>query len=153
GAQENRAWPQRTFVTIDVPFQPLNNDFSESLSFADALRKSENVTFVAGYDSTRGPVVDVGAGVRLVNHVGVGLTMSWFQRSGSGSFDLKVPNPLAANRPLDVSGPVSGLKRQELGIHVQALYAVAMGKSARVLLAGGPSVFKMKPDLVRSIEF
>jgi hypothetical protein len=44
-AQENRAWPERTFVTIDVPFQPLNNAFSESLSFADTVRKTENVTF------------------------------------------------------------------------------------------------------------
>jgi len=80
-AQENRAWPERTFVTIDVPFQPLNNDFSESLSFADALRKSEHFTLVAGSGSTRGPMVDVGAGVRLANHVGVGLTTSWFRRS------------------------------------------------------------------------
>ena len=73
-AQENRAWPERTFVTIDVPFQPLNNDFSESLSFADTLRKSESVTFVADYGSTRGALFDVGAGIRLANHVGVGLT-------------------------------------------------------------------------------
>src|SRR6266436_1791154 len=87
-AQENRAWPERTFVTIDVPFQPLNNDFSESLSFADTVRKTENVTFVAGYASTRGALFDAGAGVRLANSLGVGVTASWFQRSRSGSFDL-----------------------------------------------------------------
>ena len=40
-AQENRPWPERTFVTIDVPFQPLNNDFSESLRFADTVRNGE----------------------------------------------------------------------------------------------------------------
>ncbi len=152
-AQENRAWPERAFVTIDVPFQPLNNDFSESLSFADTLRKSESVTFVADYESTRGALFDVGAGIRLANHVGVGLTTSWFQHSGSGAFDLTVPNPLVANKPLDLTGTVSGLKRNELGIHLQALYAVALGKSARVLLAGGPSIFQTKQDLVRSIEF
>ena len=152
-AQEDRAWPERTFVTIDVPFQPLNNDFSESLSFADTLRKSENVTFVADYESTRGALFDVGAGVRLANRAGVGVTTSWFQHSGSGVFDLKVPNPLIANKPLDLTGTVSGLKRNELGIHVQALYAVALGRKARVLLAGGPSMFQTKQDLVRSIEF
>src|SRR5439155_5976740 len=91
-AQENRVWPERTFVTIDVPFQPLNNDFSESLSFADTLRKSENVTFVADYESTRGALIDVVARVRLASQLGVGLTTSWFQHSGSGTFDLKVPN-------------------------------------------------------------
>src|SRR5436309_14502130 len=78
-AQENRAWPERTFVTIDVSFQPLNNDFSESLSFADTLRKSESVTFIADYESTRGALLDVGAGIRLANHVGLGLRSSGFQ--------------------------------------------------------------------------
>jgi hypothetical protein len=152
-AQENRAWPERTFVTIDVPFQPLDNGFSESLSFPDTLRRAENVTFVAGYAPTRGALFDLGAGVRLVNNVGVGVTASWFEHSSSGSFELMVPNPLVANRPLDLAGSVSGLNRNEFGIHIQALYAVALGKRARIMLAGGPSVFNTKQDLVRSIEF
>src|SRR5829696_8436860 len=108
-AQEDRAWPERTFLTIDAPFQPLNNGFSESLSFADTLRKSENVTFVADYESTRGVLFDVGAGVRLANTLGAGVTASWFQQSRSSSFELMVPNPLVANKPLDLTGSVSGL--------------------------------------------
>ncbi len=152
-AQENRAWPERTFVTIDVPFQPLNNDFSESLSFADTVRKTENVTFVAGYASTRGALFDTGAGIRLANNLGVGVTASFFRRSSSGSFDLMVPNPLVAGKPLDLAGSVSGLSRAELGIHIQALYALALGQRARVMLEGGPSIFNTKQDLVRSIEF
>ena len=104
-------------------------------------------------DSTRGALFDVGAGVRLASHIGVGFTTSWFQHSGSGAFDLKVPNPLVANKPHDLTGTVSGLKRNDLGIHLQALYAVALGKSARVLLAGGLSIFQTKQDLLRSIEF
>ena len=58
-AQENRAWPERSFVTIDVPFQPLNNDFSETVSVADTLRRTENVAFVADYQSTRGALYKV----------------------------------------------------------------------------------------------
>ena len=57
-AQDTRAWPELAFVTIDVPFQPLHNDFSEALVFADTVRKSENVTFAAGYESTRGALFD-----------------------------------------------------------------------------------------------
>jgi hypothetical protein len=152
-AQESRAWPHRAFVTVDVPFQPLNNGFSESLSFVDALRRNENVTFAAGYESTRGALFDVGAGVRLANNFGVGVTASWFQRSSSASFNLQVPNPLVANKPFDLAGSVSGLTRNELGVHVQALFAVPLGKNAHVMLAAGPSVFDTRQDLVRSIEF
>jgi hypothetical protein len=152
-AQENEAWTTRTFVTIDVPFQLLDNDFSESLSFPDALRRTEEVTFLAGYGSTRGPLFDVGAGVRVAGQLGVGATASWFQRSTAGSFDLKVPNPIAANRPLDLAGSITGLTRTELAMHIQALYALALGGKATLVLASGPSIFNMGQELVRSLEF
>lgn len=152
-AAQDRAWPQRIFVTIDLPFQPLSNGFWESVSFPDALRRNENVTFAANYESTRGALFDAGAGVRVAQNVGVGVTASWFQHTGPASFVLMMPNPLAANRPLDVSGSVSGLSRKELGVHIQALYALGVGKGARVMLSAGPSVFNTKQDLVRSVDF
>lgn len=152
-AQENRAWPERTFVTIDVPFQASSNEFSETLSFPDTVRKTENVTFAASYGSTGGALFDAGAGVRLASSLGAGLTVSWLRRSASASFDLMVPNPLVTNRPLDLPGSVSGLTRNEVAVHFQALYAIALSKRARVMLGGGPSVFNTRQDLVRSIEF
>jgi hypothetical protein len=152
-AQEPGAWLQRSFLTIDVPFQALNNDFSEWVSFPDTLRRSENVTFAAGYESTRGALFDAGGGVRVVKNVGVGVVASWFQRSTTASFDLRVPNPLVANRPLVVSGSVPDLDREELGVHFQGLYAVPLANQLRLMLAGGPSVFRTKQDLIRSIEF
>jgi hypothetical protein len=152
-AQENRVWPERIFVTIDVPFQVLNNHFSESVSFGDTLRKTENVTFAAAYEPIRGALVEAGAGVRLFDRLGVGVTASWLRHVDSASFDLQVPDPLVANRPLDLPGSVTGLRRNEVGIHIQALYALALGNKARMLLGGGPSVFDTNQHLVRSIEF
>jgi len=152
-AQENRAWPERAFVTFDVPLQPLNNNFSESLTFADTVRKAESVNFVADYASTRGALFDVGAGLRLAKNLGAGVAVSRFQRAGSGSFDLTVPNPIVANKPLDLTGSISGLRRNELGIHFQVLRAFPLGDRARVMLAGGPSVFQIRQDLVRSVQF
>ncbi|HJZ77070.1 MAG TPA: hypothetical protein VKE51_35305 [Vicinamibacterales bacterium] len=152
-AQEARAWTHSVFVTIDVSFQPLNNDFSESVSFPDSLRRSENVTFVAGYESTKGALFAAGAGVRLVKNVGAGMTTSWFQRSASASFDLRVPSPLAVNRPLALAGSVPDLRRQEVGIHVQGLYAIPIADRIRAIVGAGPSVFRIQQDLVRSVEF
>jgi len=153
GAQEPRAWPERVFISIDVPFQGLSDDFSESLRFADAVRRTENDTFVAEYPAPRGALVAAGAGLRITNSMGVGATVSWFQRSATGAFDLSVPSPVAANRPLELTGSVSGLKRREIGIHVQTLYARALGRRSRLMLSGGPSLYSTTQDLVRSIEF
>jgi len=152
-AQENQLWPARMVVTVDVPFQLLDNDFSESLSFPDALRRTENVTFFAGYEAVRGPLIDVGAGIRVTGHFGVGATASWFTRSASGSFDLKIPTPLVANQPLALAGSTTGLTRNEVGVHIQALYALPLGHEAIVTLGGGPTIFTARQELIRSVEF
>jgi hypothetical protein len=152
-AQDKQLWPARTFVTVDTPFQLLDNDFSESLSFPDALRRTENVTFFAGYESGRAPLIDVGAGILVIGRLGVGATASWFTRSTSGSFDLKVPSPLAPNQPLTLVGSTTGLTRNEVGVHIQALYALPLGNEAAVVVGGGPTVFTARQELIRSIEF
>jgi hypothetical protein len=151
-AQENRAWFERSFVTINIPFQALNNDFSESLTFADSVRRTENVNFLVEYPSLRGILVDVGAGVRLTTNLGFGVTGSWSQRSSSGSFELALPNPLIANSPLELSSSIPDLNRRELGFHIQALYARSLGRNVRVMLSGGPSIFNTRQDVVRSID-
>jgi len=152
-AQEHRAWPERTFVTIDVPFQPMANDFSESVTLTDAFVKSEKDTFNAGYGSTKGALFDVGGGVRLAGSFGVGVTGSWFRRSADATFDLSVPNPTASNKPRALSGTVAELNRRETAVHVQALFAVPLGQKARVMFSGGPSTFNVSQDVVQSVEF
>ncbi|MEO5742711.1 MAG: hypothetical protein ABIS29_19155, partial [Vicinamibacterales bacterium] len=151
-AQENRAWFERAFVTIDLPFQALNNDFSESLTVADSVRRTENVNFLMEYPSTRGVFFVVGAGVRLTTNLGVGITGSWSQRSSSGSFELALPNPLIANSPLELAGSIPDLYRRELGFHIQALYVHSLGRNVRVMLSGGPSIFHTRQDVVSSVE-
>lgn len=152
-AQERRAWPERAFVTIDVPFQPLNNDFSESVSLPDAFVKTEKDAFTAAYRSTKGALLDIGGGVRLAGSFGLGVTGSWFQRAAAATFGLSVPNPAAVNKPRTLSGAVADLKRREIGLHVQALYAVPLGRRARVMLSGGPSAFGVRQAVVQSVEF
>jgi hypothetical protein len=151
-AQENVSWPDRAFVTIDVSFQPVNDDFSEILSFADTVQRTENVNFLIGYPSSQGALFDAGGGVRLTAILGVGVTASWAQRSSSGSFEVELPNPLVANSPLELAGPIAGLSRNEIGVHIQAHYARGLGKNVRVTLSAGPSIFYTRQELVRSID-
>src|SRR5262245_470325 len=63
------------------------------------------------------------------------------------------PQSIGRESTAGVDGHRSRLDRQELGIHIQALYAMPLGKRGRLMLAGGPSVFHLTQDLVRSIEF
>jgi hypothetical protein len=152
-AQENRPWQERVFVTVEVPVQTLSNSFSEALTFADSIRRSENVAFGVEYPSARAVLVDVGTGIRVAKSLGVGISASWSRRSTAASFDLKMPNPLAANSPLEVAGSVADLTRQEAGVHIDALYALPVGRHTRVMVSAGPSIFHVKHDLIRSVRF
>ena len=133
--------------------QALNNNFHEAVAYPDALRRSENITFDAEYEPTRGVALGAGAGVRLMRNLGAGVVGTWFRRAGAASFDLAVPNSIVANRPLTLTGDVPDLNRQEIGIHVQALYALPIGRRTRVIMSGGPSLFRVEQDVVTSIEF
>lgn len=151
-AAQDAAWPDRLVLTVNVPFQALNDDFSETLIFADTVRRAENVDFRMRYPSTRGAVVDAGVAMRVRARFGAGIVASWAQRSSAGSFGLKLPNPLVANSPLELQGTIDDLSRNELGIHLHALYARALGRNVRVMLSAGPSIFRTTQDLVRSVD-
>ena len=84
---------------------------------------------------------------------GAGVVVSCLHRSSAGTFDLRMPSPIAANSPLALSGSVPELNRREVGVHLQALHALPLGSRARVLVAGGPSVFRLTQDLVRGVQF
>jgi hypothetical protein len=151
--QDARAWTERAFVTIELPFQTLNDDFAESSTFPDTIRKTESAHFSAGYASTRGPLFDVGAGFRVWRRFGLGATVSYSKKTSSGSFDLTVPSLIAGNNPLDLTGSVPGLVRRDVGVHIQALYPIDLGKQTRVMLSGGPTLFSTRQDLVKSVAF
>jgi hypothetical protein len=101
----------------------------------------------------KGPLVDLSAAVRLAKRVGVGVAVSWMRRSSASTVDLSIPNPLVANAPLTLSALVSDLDRNEIGVHIQALYALSLGRRTRLIMSGGPTVFVMTQDLVDSVAF
>ena len=152
-AQEHRAWPERVLVTFDVPFQSLDNGFEEVVAYPDTLRRTEHVTFNSTYDSMRGAMLAAGGGARVFRDIGAGVTVTWFQPASNASYAVSVPNPLVANRPLTLSGSLEELNREEIGVHLQALYAVPLRNRLRVMLSGGPSIFRLKQDVLASIEF
>lgn len=152
-AQERSAWPERLFVTIDVPFQPLNNDFSEVVSITDAIAKSEKDSFNASYPTTRGAMFGAGVGMRLSGTFGVGVTGSWFSKASDAAYTLSVANPAVANKPRSLSGTAASLNHQEFVTHIQALYALPLGSKGRLVLSAGPSIFNLKQDLLQSVQF
>ena len=152
-AQEHRSWPERVFVTFEVPFQSLDNGFEEVVAYPDTLRRTENITLNTTYDAMRGVMLAAGGGTRVFRSIGAGIMATWFRPTGTASYAVGIPNPLIANRPLTSTGSLDELNREEIGVHLQALYAVPLGSRMRIMLSAGPSFFQLKQDVLTSVEF
>ena len=94
---------------------------------------------------------DVGGGVRVWRHLGVGLDVSRFTRAGGGSVTAQVPHPFYFNRLRPVTGDAPGLEREETGIHAQVLLMMPIAARWQVVLSGGPSWFTAGQDLVQTV--
>src|SRR5262249_28122454 len=86
--QEGGTWTERVLVAVDVPFDTLHAGFSESLSFADTIRRTELGHFTADYPVRRGPLIAAGAALRVSPRLGVGATVTYLKRTQSGAFAL-----------------------------------------------------------------
>ena len=94
-----------------------------------------------------GPVFDVSGGYRFKPAFAVGIGVSTFSRSATGTILASIPNPLVFNRPVNVSVEQSGLKHSELGVHLMAIWFVPVTVNFDVMLSAGPSFTRVKQDI------
>ena len=108
----------------------------------------ETATYDATMTSAGGGVFDASAGVFLWGNVGVGLGATVLNARGDTALAASVPSPLFTNRPRSGRFDQAGLKNQQLGVHLQALYMLPLPASERIRVAvsAGPSWFRLRHD-------
>jgi hypothetical protein len=79
--------------------------------------------------------------------------VSRFSRSTPTLLTGSVPHPFFFNRARAVSGEVSGLKREELAVHVQARVVAPFGERVQIMAFGGPSFFQVKQGMVTNFSW
>ena len=125
-------------------------------SFADGAVKRENAEdgrFDTTYDVKAGPSFSVAGGANLRRQFGVGVGVNRISGASSSHLNGLIPHPFFFNRPRLVSGDVSGLKREELALHIQARVTVPVKRSLQVTGFGGPSVFQVKQGMVTDFSY
>jgi hypothetical protein len=112
----------------------------------------ETATLVSTQPITRGPVIDFGGGYRVWNDVFAGIVVSWFGNSETASTSTSVPDPFFFNRPKSVAGTTTALKRREVAISPQAIWAMPLTDKLDVAFAGGIAIIRVSQDLVGSFS-
>ena len=162
-----REWDGRGFVNINGGLHLLAPEFTDDVVFADsggvyserplgllsAVAAQEEAHFSGAHTPATAPGFDAGAGVRVAGNFALGVAVSYAAGEGEAAVSARAPHPIFDNRDREFSGPAAGLRRQELGVHVQALYLVPVTDSFTVTLFGGPTMISLQQDLVADVEF
>jgi hypothetical protein len=135
----------RFFISVDGAYRAASEDFSEDVTFRE---NAESGRFSTDYDVKSGPAFDVSGGALIWRNVGVGVGVTSFSRSVPTAFSASVPHPFFFNRARQVSGDVSGLKREETTVHLQARVRLTQSRRLQTMAFGGPSFFSVNQDVV-----
>ena len=142
--------PFRMFVAFDGGYQATSSEFQDGGTFA---ANAEQARFDTDYEVTRGPVLDVTAGAFVTRRMAVAVSASRFVQSTPATLSGSVPHPFYFDRARNLAADLGQLQREELGIHLQARGIVASDRRAEVGVFGGPSVFRVRQDLVTGFGY
>ncbi|MCY4661069.1 MAG: outer membrane beta-barrel protein [Acidobacteria bacterium] len=166
-AAQMREWDGRGFVSINGGLQALAAEFTDDVVFAESggvysarpvgllsrAAAQEEARFSGVHSPASAPSLDAGAGYRVTGNFALGAAVSFAAAEGTAAVSARAPHPFFDNRDRELTGVAPGLRRQELGIHVQAQYLVPVTESFTVTLFGGPTLINLQQDLVADVQF
>jgi len=141
----SRPVPFKAFLGVNGIYQATSNNFIDGATFQ---ANAEGGRFDTNYSVKAGPAVDVSGGAMVSKAFGIGVGVSRFSRATPVHFNGSVPHPFFFGQSRVVASDVSGLKREELAIHLQARVVVPAEGRIRVSVFAGPSFFSVKQDAI-----
>jgi len=141
-------WDGNGFISISGGSQFSDKQFEERLSVP---KFDETAEFQTDHTSGSGGILDVAGGLRLVGNLAFGVGFSLMENQGDATGHGTVPNPLFFDRDRSVTFDATGLKHREVGIHFSAVYVIPLGDRFLVSIFGGPTVFRLRQELVGDV--
>ena len=139
----------RTVLSLGVGGRPASRTFRSSQIFPAFF---ELGNFQANYEIDGGLVIDGGLSFRLWRNLGVGLDVSSYRSVSPAQITADVPHPFFFDFPRSSMGETDGLERQELAMHISAMWMMQFFDWLVVSVSGGPSLINARQDLVASVQ-
>lgn len=133
------------FVDVNVAAQTQSRAIATSTSFP---LYGETAAINAAQSVDSGGLFDISGGYKILPAFGVGLGITTFSTSGSGSVIASIPNPNVFNKPVTVTTTVNNLKHSESGTHLLLVYFLPLPRNFEAALSGGPSFFRVSQDVL-----
>ena len=140
---------ERITARIDGGWRPAARTFVGTTTF-EAF--SELGNFEADYEIRQGVVIDGGISFLLWRNLAVGLDVSSYSSINPARLNTELPHPFFFDLPRTSSGVAGGLRREELGVHLRALWVTQFNDWLVVSFSGGPSLINARQDLVSAVR-
>lgn len=125
----------------------------ESTAFTAATTFTQNsgiANVTTSYGGVQSAVADVAVGQRVWRSLSVAVAATWSSQITDADVSATSPHPLGG-APRAVSGVASAIRRQELGIHLDASWSVPANGRAQLVIFAGPTLYRVKQGLVTGV--
>jgi opacity protein-like surface antigen len=138
----------RIEISANVGAQTPAGKFTEARSFPS--NGGETATVNVNHSLKTGLGLNVGAAVRVVPKVWIGVQYGLSDMKPGASLEAAIPHPLLFNAPRTVQGSVNDVAHKEQRVHVDLMYALPI-RAVDVRVMGGPTFFTLKRDFVSDV--
>jgi len=138
GAQTSGKFVDRLYFQLDAGAQTATPRFTSNVTFK---LNGEDGSFTARYRFVSAIAVAARAGVRVGGNLGLGVGVSRFVRQGEATVAAALPHPFFFNRPRNVTGVASDLKREETMVSAELAWLLRPRRKLDVMLFAGPAYF------------
>jgi hypothetical protein len=145
---QSAAKPTRFTVGVSGGVQQAAEDVSDQFAFPKNI---ETETVDLKYPMKPWAFIDLAAGYRMWNNLGVGVAVSVSSGKGQAEVTASVPHPFFFNQPRTVTGTENDITHSETGVHLQLQYLVAASGHLHFILEGGPSWLNVEHEVVTDV--
>ena len=135
----------RGYMWLSGTYQTTSTEFATFTRFGGSAIRTT-------YSGVKPIVGDVALGLRVWKGLSIGLAGTGYGQITHADVSAIVPLPAPGAVPVSVSGLVREINRLELAFHVDASWSVPIRQSrAQMVFFAGPSVFRVKQELVTGV--
>ena len=142
--------PGTSFFNIDGVRRRSEGDLTETVSiFTPTL--DEDTTFSTNYGNLTGWSLDFMGGGPVWHSLGIGFAVGYHKRNRAAAIDAEIPHPYYYDTPRPASFTTPPLESREAVFGFPAIFMPPAFGPVKVLLFGGPSIFRITQTQVTNI--
>jgi opacity protein-like surface antigen len=140
----------KVYLSVNFGIQVGDNNLERSSTF-DLYDETAEVNINQTINS--GAFIEFGGAYKVRGNLGIGLTYGFISNAGDGTVSGSLPHPQFFDQPRSFTASAEDLGHTEQAVHFQAVWFVPFTEKVDFAISGGPSLFNVKQDLIRSVAF